>query len=267
MMAINKALDEVRFNIPPEVLDVVFLEQERRWRKTPVSLDEVILHTVIRPRVLVDCRLLGGTEAFIYLDGVPFTRTDDYTSVYHIPKRLTQGRTITSVKNITFTDPTKVSSYGIAAGQQNTQMMQVGSAVMDAHGSIPVTSTARVQLIGENVIMVRDTVVLPANIYLRCMLEDDENMNHIQLKSYRAFAKLVVLAVKHYIYNFYIVPMDIGALHGGQALGRIKEIIDGYSEAGDQYQEFLTEKWEKIAVMNDMESWGRMIRLMIGGSR
>jgi hypothetical protein len=267
MMAISKALDEVKFRIPRQILDKVFTQRNLRYRQTPPSLDEQILAAVIRPRVMVDCNLVGGTEAFIDLSGVQFERADDYTSVYRIPKSRTNGRSINSVLNITFSDPTKVSSYGVAAGQQNTMMMQVGSSVMDAHGSIPVTSTSTVQLIGENVVMVRDTVLLPANIYLRCILANDEQMSHIQLRSYPAFSNLVVLAVKAYIYNEYVIQLDIGELMGGMNIGRFKEIVDTYADANELYQEFLTTKWAKVSLMNDQSSYSRLLKTMIGGSR
>ena len=267
MGPLSKCIDEVKFRIPRAILEAVFIKRAQHWRLTPASLDEHILNEVVRPRVLVDCNLVGGTEVFIPLDGVPLERGNDYTTVYRIPKDKTQGRSIMSVLNITFSDPTKVSSYGVAAGAHNSIMMQAGQAVMDAMGSMPVTSTAYVQLIGENVVMVRDTVVLPANIYLRCLLENDENMSHLQLKSYRDFSKLVEYAVKAYIYNEYVIPMDMGELYGGQALGRFKEIIDSYADAEELYQDFLRDKWQKISLMNDRESYTRHIRLMMGGFR
>lgn len=268
-MAISKSLDEIKFRINRRVLEAVFIKRHQTgWKNPqPLSLDEQILREVIRPRVMVDCNLVGGTEAIIDLDGLLFERTNDYTSIYRIPKDRTDGRSIQSVLNITYSDPTKVSSYGVAAGQQNTTMLQAGSAVMDAMGNIPVTSTARVSLIGENTIMVRDTVVLPANIYVRCILENDENLSHIQLKSYVHFSNLVTLAVKSFIYNEYIVEMDMGELHGGQNLGVFKTIVEGYADAEELYQTYLMEKWQKVALMNDNESWTRLLRQVLGGSR
>lgn len=268
MFAIAKSLDEIRYRIPIQILESVFLPRTR-WSRTNdalVNIDQQLLALVIRPRVLVDCNLVGGTEAYINLEGIPFERTNDFTSIYNIPKARTQGRSITSVLNVTFTDPSKVSSYGIGANVQNTTMLQLGSAVMDAMSNIPVTSTAKVQLIGENVIMVQDTVVLPANIYLRCILANDENMNHLQLKSYRDFSTLVVYAVKAYIYNFKIVDIDMAELHGGQALGKFKEIIDSYADAEDNYQTFLRDKWEKIAFMNSQESYTRLLKSILSGN-
>ena len=267
MMAMKKALDEVKFRIPRPVLEAVFVKRLQNWRQSPVGIDDQILQEVLRPRVLVDCNLVGGTEDTIDLSGLNFERTNDYTSVYRIPKTKTQGRSIMSVLNITYSDPTKISSYGIAAGSQNNAMLQLGSAVMNAFGDIPMTSTARVQLIGENVVMVRDTVVLPANIFLRCILAYDENMSDIQPRSYPHFSNLVTLATKAYIYNEYIIEMDMGQLHGGQTLGRFKDVIDGFADAEELYQTYLIEKWQKVALMNDHESYTRLLRQMIGGSR
>lgn len=267
MGPISRCLEEIKFRIPRAILEAVFVKRSERWRLTPVSLDEHILNEVVRPRVLVDCNLVGGTEVFIPLDGIEVERSNDYTSVYRIPKDRTQGRSIMSVLNITFSDPTKVSSYGVAAGVNQSIMLQAGQAVMDAMGSMPVTSTAYVQLIGENVVMVRDTVVLPANIYLRCLLANDDNLSHLQLKSYRDFSKLVELAVKAYIYNEYVIPMDMGELFGGQQLGRFKEIIDSYADSEQIYQDFLTEKWQKISLMNDREQHTRFLRTLLGGFR
>ena len=267
MSALAKALSELQFRIPKPILDAVFIRTNARWRQTPSSLDEIIMNQVIRPRVLIDCNLVGGTEAFVSLEGLAYERDNDYTFVYRIPKSRTQGRSINSVLNITFSDPTRMSGFGANATQGNTAMLAAGAAVMDAMGAIPITSTAKVQLIGENVVMVKDTISLPPNIYLRCILANDENMSHIQMRSYRAFAKLVELAVKAYIFNNYAITMDMGELVGGQTLGRFKEIVDTYSEAEELYQVYLDEKFTKISLMNDMESHTRLLKLMIGGSR
>lgn len=267
MDCIRYSLAELKRVIPMDILRTVFIRRDVGYRDDMNGLDEIILATIVRPRVLVDCNLVGGTEVYIPLDGLPVYRQNDYTSIYRIPKHKTQGRSIMSALNITFSDPTKVSSYGVAAGDQNTYMLQGAQSVMDAMGSMPVTSTAYTQLIGENVVMVRDTVVLPANIYLRCVLANDSNMAHVQLRAYKKFSKLVTLAVKSYIFNQYIIPMDMGQLFGGMNIGRFKEIIDTWADSEELYGTYLEEKWQKIELMQDRESWQRLIRTAMGGQR
>lgn len=267
MNAYSKAIAEVSFRIPRQILEAVFLQRVSQWRVVPMSLEEEIMSRVVRPRVAVDCDLVGGTEMYVGLADVPMVRISDYSTVYQIPKSKTNGRSIVSVLNVTFTDPNQLSNYGMSAACQNTAMMQMGQAVMDAFATIPTTSTATTQLIGENRVMVRDTVSLPANAYLRCRVANDEEMSHIQPRYYRAFARLVELAVKAYIFNEYSIPMDIGELHGGMTLGRFKDRVDEYADAEELYQQYLDEKWTKMSLMNDRESYQRLIRLGLGGNR
>ena len=272
MGPINKALDEIKFRIPKQILDLVFVQRTNvwgntNWKNNVISIDECIMSTVIRPRVLVDCNLVGGAEVFIPLASVPAERTNDYTTVYRIPKNLTQGRSIISALSVSYSDPNRMANYGTAAYQNNSSMMHLGSAVMNAQGQIPYSTTAQVQHIGENVVMVRDSTIMPANIYLRAIIENDKEMNHIQLKSYRHFSELAVRAVKAYIYNEYRIRLDMGELIAGQNLGAIKEVIESYADAEELYQTYIRETWAKVALMNDRESWTRMYRQLIGGFR
>lgn len=261
------AIATVRFSVPIEVLQEAFIPKVYGIARTMQSMDENMMALVIRPRVMVNANIVGGTEEWVPLSGIPVTRTNDYTSVYRVPKAKTAGREILAVKNITFSDPTKVSSYGVAAGDQNTTLMQAGQTMMDALGSMPVTSTARVSLIASNTIMVRDTIVLPANIYVRCLLANDDTLSHIPIRAYNAFAEMTLLAVKSFVYNSTRVRLDKGALAGGQDLGVITQIIDEYKDAEQMYLDFLKTKWAKIAMMSDVEQQTRFLRWQLGSMR
>lgn len=272
MDPVRKALDEVKFRIPRAILEEVFIKRLQTWSNgtwnmAATNVDNEILSTVIRPRVMVDCNLLGGMQAFIPLAGVPYVQPNLYTSVYRIPKTLTQGRLIIAALNITFNDPTNMSNYGTMATSQTSISMQVGQAVMDAQGAIPLTSTADVQLIGENTIMVRDLITMPTNCYLRCQLALDENLNHLQLGSYRAFSKMVLYAVEAFIYNELIIKMGSGELQGGQVLGVFKERIDAMSDANQNYDDYLKDVMQKVLIMNDQQTNYRLLKMAISGNR
>lgn len=267
MGPLNYAVQQMHFRIPRRLLELVFVERTKRWRAAGGNIDEAIRNQVIRPRVLVDCDLHGGTEHWVGLETVPYERTDDYTSVYRIPKSLTQNRSIIAALNVTFTDALRSNAYGAVGGMDASTQLQAAQAVMDAHGVIPQTSTAQVQLIGENVVMVRDSMVLPPNVYLRCILANDENLAHLQLRSYPYFVKLCELAVKAFIYNKIVIEVDIGEIQGGQVIGKIKEILDSYADAEQQYEEYMTTTFQKVLFMNDQTSVDRFQKLLIGGYR
>lgn len=273
---LSKAIDDVKRRIPRPILNVVFVQPETilgqpvpGWQKPPTSIDEAILNEVIRPRVLVDCNIVGGTEVMVPLAGLAARRDPvyDYITYFDIPKSYTQGRTIISALNITYSDATKLAAYGGNGTVNNSAMLYAGQATIDAYGTIPMSSTAYVQIIGENKIMVKDSTILPPNVSLRCIVADDPEMAHLQTRSILPFCKLVELAVKSHVYNEYVVQLDVGEIYAGQSLGRFKDILDTYADAEELYQDYLKHKWMKIAHMNDRESWQRTIKFPMGGMR
>lgn len=271
MNAIMKAIDDVKYRIPAQILNEVFVKKGNNWKNfTPVSLDERIINLVIKNRVLVDCNLVGGAEVTIPLDGYVVERYDAFSAVYVVPKSATQGRSITSVLSVGYAATSMQGVMGglggIRQGTVNAVNM-AGMAVMDAASPMPISSTARVQLIAENTILVKDVNPLISNAYVRCIIANDENLNHIQRRSIPVFCKLVELAVKSYVYNTLIITMDSAFLQGGMDLGKFKDIVEGYADSEEMYQEFLRDKWAGVSVMNDRETFTRLIKMQLGASR
>lgn len=257
------------FRIPREILNVVFLEPYQQFRDLPGDIKERIRFLVLQQRVLVDCNLVNGVEVRIPLDDVQSEVVDNgYTTVFQIPKNKTNGRSILSVFDVTYGDLYNTQSgYGISSYGRSSPALQLAAGSMDAQMRTPYVGTTRVELIGENVIMVQDSMILPQNLYLRCSLENDENLSNIKARSFLVFSKLVELAVKAYIYNYYVIKLDMGELRAGIQVGKFKEIVDGYSDAETMYQEHLNEKWAKTAFMNDSESMSRFVSLISGSMR
>lgn len=267
MSAIKNALDKLKYKIPRPILEQVFIRRHVDYRQLPLSLDYEIEKVVIRPRVLSDCNLVGGTETLIDLNKVVSERVNNYVTVMRIPKQLTNGRSIQTALSITFSNPYYGTSGQTVSNMGFSSQLGAADSVLTSATNIPNVSTAQLEMIGENVVMCRDTSVLPVNAFLRCILANDENLNHIQLRSYPKFEKLVELAVKAHIYNDYVIWMDQGELSGGQELGKFKEIIEGYADANELYEDWLYNVWAKVAFMNDQHTFGRHIQRMMGSQR
>lgn len=267
MGPLQKALDEIKMSIPREILDVVFVKRETYYRQLPESIDDAITSKVLRARVLVDCNLVGGTEILIPLTKIIPLQTEYGDLIFRIPKELTQNRSINSVLSISYGDSYKFANKGSIGVTRSSGTTGIASQIINAASSIPVVSSDRVQLIGENTVLFSSPEFRNSDLVLRAVLANDENMAHLQMRSYIVFSDLCVLAVKAYIFNTMAVQMDIGQLIGGQNVGRFKDIVDSYSDANELYRTFLKEKWQKVALMNDRESWSRFKRLAIGGNR
>ena len=284
MNPIKKAIEEAKYRIPRQLLERVFIDGSifgrTNWRS---NLDEQILALVVRPRVLVDCNLIGGTQELIPLQGLAFVSPPDYqwATVVHIPKDRTFNKSINSVLNVMFFNTAQIAGFAgasmLASGQgtsmfnpsasDNSALMAATAGVLAAMDKIPYTSTSRVQMCGENTILIRDGMTIPQNSYLRCVLANDENLTNLQLRSYRHFSNLVEHAIKAYIYNELIVQVDVAELRYGQQLGVFKEIVTSYADANTNYLDYLTNTWEKVAFMNDDETHLRFIKAVIGGYR
>lgn len=267
MNIISIALDNLKYRIPLAVLQETFKDTQN-WRRSPASLDELIMVSVIRPRVLVDANLVGGQMANIPLDGLNPEFVDTYTAIYHIPKERTQNRSILSALSVGYM-PQSASynsaggNYGNVAPQSMTDLTSATQRVADSFSGIPPVSNAYVELVSENTILLRDQFRVTAAYFLRCILGHDEMLNNINPRSYLNFAKLVEHAVKSYIHNTMAIKIDQAYLSGGQNLGVFKEIVDSYSDAEENYQTYLREVWQAVSFMNDTHSHNRLLKLMV----
>ncbi len=261
---IQKALMDVQFKIPPQILQAAFVTREFGHRPLPVNIETLIRDRVIYARVMVDCNLVGGTQLVIPLSTVKPEYIDLNTMVYRIPKSLTQGRTITRLLSLSSGVGTGYNSamtrnpYGFSA------VVDAADAVVASHAPIPLVSTANLRLIGENTVLVTEQVSLPSNVQLTCYVEYDEEFSQLRPTAYPKFSRLVELAVKAYIYNELAIPMGQAQLVGGMELGRFREIIDSYADANELYETYLQETWRRVALLNDAGSRERHLRMLSG---
>ena len=270
MSAINKALSDIKFQIPRDVLNLAFLPRKDIFNKAPLAVDEYIKDKVIGKRVLIDANIVGGRLALIPLNGLKPIQVDPFTTVYQIPKIRTQGCDILSALSVNYYPYTATGGSVGSSFMTNNSLYNNTSVVSataqriaDSFSSIPPVSVAQCDLVGPNTIYVRDQYRVTFAFFLRCILENDENLNNINPRSWLKFSKLCVLAVKSYIYNNLVIEMDKAQLYGGQELGAIKDVVDGYSDAEEQYQEFLETTWRKTSFMNDTNSVIRLIRMQV----
>lgn len=258
MNAINKALTEIRFNIPADVLNIAFVEKApylSRVSNQTIGLDERIRNSVIKPRVLVDANLVGGVALIVYLSYAKIDEIFPGEFVISIPKHLTNGKSIMSIQSI-------VSNFGYINTATFGYVSPMTSSINNMYNNLSnetIMQSSRLELVGDNVIICKDPSIYLYNTALRCVVENDENMANLTPRFIPAFANLCVLAVKSYIYNMK-VKLDQGYLYGGHELGAITEIIDSYSDAETMYQEFLHTKFKKLMYMNNSNTMTRHIR-------
>lgn len=265
--AVEKAIAEIRFQIPEEILDLVFVKKAYYHRDRPTNLDREMIKKVIAPRVVVDCNLLGGVDYLVPLLDAHREVTEEWMAVYRIPKPFTDNRSIISILNVVYLNPYQVTATAGLSLRGWSSAMATSQAVLDAMAPIPNLSTSEVSLEGENTILIRDARVLPAQCFARCILSYDEYLSNINPRSYIAFSKMCVLAIKSYIWKNRIVAMGKGELTAGVELGVIKDIITQYETAEQDYQDYRMNTMRKVLKMNDDNQKRRHIVRIVGGYR
>lgn len=263
MNPITKALDDIRFRIPPQILNQVFITQDMRSCGSIVSMETRIRDQVLEPRVFIDLDIFGGTEAFIPLNPpVEANYTDPYTVIYRIPDEITQNRRIAQVYSVHF-GILGYQNAGMALHYTESSMGSEMRRVLDSAMRVPPAATSYVNLIAHNVIMVRYVALPYMSAFMRVRLGNDNALSQIRSPAIPAFSELCTLAVKAYIYNQMIITMDQGQLSGGQSLGTFKEIIMEWRDSNETYDERLR-RWKKISVLNDPEANRRHLRTIVG---
>lgn len=268
MNILQKALAEVRYSLPNEILQIAFIDKGINYRAAPISLEERIMSKVIRPRVIVDIDIAGGELMIVDTSGVIPQLVDVRTMVFELPAEKVMYKTILAVLSASYI-PTggnfnqTTMPYQITPQSQGSDLMSAGMRVGNAMANSQPLSNSEVELIGYNTVLIRQQMRV-SNVYsLRVMVGNEENLNNLPIKAIPYFSKLCVLAVKAYIYNTLLVAMDENFIYRGQQLGVIKSIIEGYADVNEMYQVFLKENWSGVAYMSDHGRMRRFIKLSI----
>lgn len=268
MNTLHSVLDEVFFRIPDEVLNHTFLRNTRSWRQAPLNLHEEVIGKVIKPRVMRRMAERGGQTIRVDLGSIAPIFKDKNCTVYRMPPALLSNRELVCVLRCSYLPMgTSYVGFGTDIGTiyQNgsSGLTSIGSRIADSTSMAPVISTSQIDVVGHNTVSIRDQIKNIGMYTLFCQVTDDPFLNNIHPRSHMILAKLFEYSLKAFIYKHLVIKMDAGVLDMGQELGAFRNIVEGYADSEEMFQETLRTKWGKIAFMNDEHRINRHYRSMI----
>lgn len=274
MNALIYSINEINHQIPKELLEAAFTIDDTPETVNLNSIDDKILRKLLRKRVLLDMNIIGGIETIIPLNNVKPSFYEYFYTIYQIPPELTMNKEIISALNILLMPGAGVfgqgglsgNSFGNIGYMNENPVMNVANRIGSSFSPSGVLSNAHIEIVGYNTVLIYANFRVLTNFGLRVLLENDNNLNNIQPRSYKDVATACVLACKAYIYNKLIIPINSGYLASGQDLGMFKSILESYSEAEADYNTFLRERLGSILFMNDVVRYHRLISSMINPS-
>lgn len=261
MSVITYSLNRVKLAIPKEILDLAFLSKSNTYNVN-TTLSNQILELVLNPIVLTDINILSGKTLKVSLDNCNVTEyqhiNNNTNIIINVPFKLTNNAKVVSPISLTIND---VESYNDTANPLTNNLNKVVNRVMPEN--IPGMLITNLELIASNTILVHDNMPFTTSGFLEVIIENNKNLSNIKPRSYPLFSKLVILAVKAYIYNELVVTLEEGSLYYGHNLSKVSSIIEGWESSLDDYDELLKTKWGKTAFMNDDPSYSSFIKMMV----
>lgn len=259
MNTLGFMLNEIKHTIPSHILNLAF---ENKTFRVVTSIDDRIMNNVIRARLMPHLNVASQESLLVYRGDCQVVTNNEYETVYRVPKRVTGGRAIVNVTILADGSGLYSASNGVYAGTSDIQAF--GQKMMNNIGTLNLVQTAKIDLIAENTILVYDSSVEAGDFYFNVILENDANLTNINPRAYIELSKLAVLITKAYIYNKVVVELEKNQLYQGHELGIVREIINEYNTAEDDYLEYYDTVWRKVAFMQNSQNMDKYIRLMTG---
>jgi len=251
-----------------------------------MTVEERIRQDVIESRVLEDINIVGGMSLDLHTSsasvihddggGVAYHFSDDHLHGHriisaHIFTQNTNSDISTSIElssnhgskfsgnpgmGTSFGDTCSDATGDITGFSQNKEIM---TAQRKLANSVQIPDTQiQLRMVAVNTILMQN-VSDPREGWFNVLVTNDEHLNNIEPKSWRAFATLCQLAVKAHIYNELELTIGEAAIMNGQLNDRLSNYISKLEDSEELYQEALV-KWEKIAFMNDGVAHAQLIR-------
>nr|DAF08125.1 MAG TPA: Putative virion structural protein [Caudoviricetes sp.] len=258
----------IGMDIPYPILDLAFPHEARTM---PTRIEERMLVKCVRPLVMTDMNILGGTMMYIPMSGCNLVAVNDISLgtngsfIIDVPKRLLGGtnedRFITVVYSLVMGEGygTNYTAFPKCVSPTIADTTKLSAAI----GPTNVIQTARLELVGENKILVEGYPTGLMNAVICVNVANNWNLENIQPVYYHAVYELILAGIQSYIYNNLRIQLDTGYLYAGHEIPAIKEIVDSYSDASERYKNLL-KKYAKIAVLNDTRKATKWTSLQIG---
>lgn len=262
MSAIKHAIDRVLLTIPKDILKLAFMKKPEIYR-IETTLEQQINDLIIDKIVLTDINLIGGITITIPVNKC-FTYTygheDGTTSkIIKVPPTLLNNKKIITPLSLMVSKTTHVKHMS-----NNTGLLDLTKAKLNFdNNSNNIITTSNLELISTNTILINEDLFTLSNATMEVTVENNRNLNNIKPANRLIFTKLVILAVKAFIFNSLVLELDKGSLYYGHELSRLGDIVNSYEEAYNDYQLMLKEKWMKISFMNDSKAMDDFINLSI----
>jgi hypothetical protein len=247
--ALGRAFSQIYNTIPRPILEAAF----DAINHPDQSLDDLIKEKVLLSRVRDDVSIRGGKvfDLILQLDWALHTSSPSpYAlgisgsySTYKVPPEAREHRDISCVLNVRFPYTISASSTGSFYNSASVSGNSLGGMACVALNS----TTGAGQMSNPTAVVRPGNVIqltpnpqynfIPWRVKVR--LRYDDNFSGMDVSSIKPFEMVCVEAVKAYVWTALVMKIESNMVYRGADIGIMKDIVSGYSDANEKYEENL----------------------------
>lgn len=265
MSILGYAVDRVMRTIPRQIISTVYGGTSEIFG-VPKNPAEEILNQVIRSRVVADTDVVGGIETDVAIEKCIVEKKANNVFVIAIPKESVNNKSVSTILGIRLGASNVNAFPNFSTNRLVTPTTATGTNAMNLFNSaatMPLINFGETSIIGENIFLVRNITYIPQMCFVRCIVNNNDDLSNLSPALKLLFANLCTLAVKADIYNKMIVTIDQARVEGGREIGAFKNIVESYADAEQMYLESIP-KWGASIALADRSRNRAMLKLMVG---
>lgn len=249
-------IGKIKGNIPDAILKLVF--EKRDLRLSGINMESEI-DLKVMTSLLEDINLLGGIHMRIPLNRCIKIYRSDIEETYEVPSKLLGNKNIVSVSSLVSGTAYVNPLLGVG-----NSLLDKAAQLIDSDTYTGLPSITDVELIATNTINVSNAnTMLIGDYFFNVTVEHSNSLSTISAAQLLQLSQLATIAAKKYIYVNAIIDVEKGAIFGGQSIDTIRNLIETYSDAGEQYDDFILNKWRKLSNINNKHLRKKLIRLAV----
>ena len=259
---ITRCLDDLKYVFPKTLLDLAFLDSNRRMQ----TVNSGITNTIMYAKVLRDMELTGGVFKVINLRDCKVTYIGQNDLLVEVPSHILSGRKILSALVLTELYEDENTLTGQIWSHSGYTVSKNGpmNPIVDSTRGYRVDYNPRIELIDYNSFYVYGVGYSISSLAANVQLSNPSiSLNGFDVKYYDVFKELTIYAIQAYIYMLWDDVMDRAFVRSGQRLETFNDKISTYSEANSLYNSKL-KKWKKISKATDKVAMQNNINAAVG---
>lgn len=238
-------------------------------QNTEYSIEQGIREKVIIKMIAPLLNVQGGQTEIIDLSGAHIKNMAGGNIHVNVPDFLTGGRKILSVLEVypgslNRALTSNANFVGYSSCETGGQMGNALNRVMNGLDSGQVQRVyTHFTIVGNNSFIIRSAGSVMFNLVAKVVLSYDEHFSVVPPKMYYAFAKLVELGVKSYIYKNCRRGMQEAVSRFGVSIDEIKEEVMEYRDASKEFRDYFEEDIQKYLAYSDNKGISDTIKAMM----